>query len=259
MDKLNLVKDIKQKKELAGISDKIVLEQLERYLTQNPKLNVENKRSSEYKMMIKEVRAKLRRAYGLFREEKIESNGFNDLTQILASHSSTRERLEIYSQLYKQIFKITGKPKIIIDLGCGINPLSYGFMKLKAQYYAYDINEKEIALINDYFKQEKVLGKASVLDVSKVEEVKKLPSADLAFLFKITDILDRGKGHKKTEDVLVAVPTKWVVISFPTLTMSGKPMNAPRRKWMEWLCQRLGYSYEVLEFSNEIFYVVRKQ
>lgn len=256
MDKL--IEEIKRKKELNGISDNIVLEQVEKYLSQNKKINLENKRSADYKKTIKEVRAKLRRSYGLFRVESKETNS-KDIDSVLTAHSSTKERSYFYPELYQKIFDITGKPKIILDLGCGVNPLSYSFMNLKkVEYHAYDINEKEITLINEYFKREHIQGEASVMDVSKVEEVKKLPSADLAFLFKITDILDRGKGHKKTEEVLVAVPTKFVVISFPTLTMSGKPMNAPRRKWMEWLCQRLGYPYEVLEFSNEIFYVVKK-
>ncbi|MFA6460695.1 MAG: hypothetical protein WCV90_00375 [Candidatus Woesearchaeota archaeon] len=258
MDKL--IEEIKRKKELNGISDNIVLEQVKKYLSQNKKINLENKRSSDYKQLIKEVRAKLRRSYGLFRVENIKINEGDDSESILAAHSSTKERSYFYPELYKKIFTITGKPKIILDLGCGVNPLSYSFMNLKkVEYHAYDINEKEIALINNYFRREKILGEAAVLDVSKGEEVKKLPSADLAFLFKITDILDRGKGHKKTEEVLVAIPVKWVVISFPTLTMSGKPMNAPRRRWMEWLCGRLGYPYTVLEFSNEIFYVIKKK
>ncbi|MBI4983336.1 hypothetical protein HZC32_01720 [Candidatus Woesearchaeota archaeon] len=78
-------------------------------------------------------------------------------------------------------------------------------------------------------------------------------------MFKITDILDEGKGHKKTEDLLKAVPARFVAISFPTLTMSGKPMTAPRRSWMEWLCRRLEYSYKILVLSNEIIYVIKKR
>jgi 16S rRNA (guanine(1405)-N(7))-methyltransferase len=258
MDKL--VEEIKKKKELKSISREVVKEQLQKYLTQNPKLDLNNHRSASYKQAIKEVRARLRKAYGLFRKENIEIvEDYDNVEPILEKHSSTRERLPHYSELYQKIFSITGKPSTILDLGCGINPLSIKFMDLKdVSYYAYDISEKEVELINSFFKEEKVSGKASVMDVSKVKLVAKLPKADVAFLFKITDILDQGKGHKKTEEVLIAAPAKFVVISFPTLTMSGKPMNAPRRKWMEWLCERLGYPYEVLEFSNEIFYVIRR-
>ena len=254
-----IVQRIKQKKELRSINDSIVLEQLQAYLKQHPKLKWDNSRSADYKQMIKDVRAKLRRSYGLFREEKIEVKDFKEVKSILESHSSTKERLPFYSEIYRKIFKITGIPATILDLGCGINPLSVEYMNLKKlNYYAYDISEKEVELINRFFTEKKISGKAQVLDVSKVDLVKKMPPADVAFMFKITDILDRGRGHKKTEEILTAVPAKLVVISFPTLTMSGKPMNAPHRKWMEWLCERLRLEYQVLEFSNEIFYIIRK-
>ncbi|MFH0701439.1 MAG: hypothetical protein V2A62_03305 [Candidatus Woesearchaeota archaeon] len=257
MDKI--VSEIKQKKELRSINDAVVLEQLQKYLTQHPRLKLENPRSFEYRQMIKDVRAKLRRSYGLFREEKVEVRDFKEVKSILESHSSTRERLPFYSELYCKIFKITGFPQTILDLGCGINPFSYSFMHLKGvEYYAYDINEKEVELINRFFTEKKISGKAQVLDVFKANLVQKMSAADVAFMFKITDILDQGKGHKKTEEIMLAVPARYVVVSFPTLTMSGKPMNAPRRKWMEWLCQRLGLEYKILEFENEIFYVVRK-
>ena len=198
MDKI--VSEIKQKKELRSITDKVVLEQLQTYLKQHPKLKLDNPRSTDYKQMIKDVRAKLRRSYGLFREEKVKVKDFKEVKPILLSHSSTKERLPFYPELYRQIFKITGVPKIILDLGCGINPLSIEYMKLKTlNYYAYDISEKEVELINRFFAEKKVSGKAQVLDVSKADLVRKMPAADVAFMFKITDILDQGKGHKKTE------------------------------------------------------------
>jgi 16S rRNA (guanine(1405)-N(7))-methyltransferase len=183
---------------------------------------------------------------------------------LLETHSSTKERLGFYPELYQRIFTTAMVPKTILDLGCGINPLSLKYMKLKEiNYYAYDISEKEVAIINKFFQEEKkvhakINGKAEVMDISKIEALKKLPPAEICFLFKITDILDNGKGHKVTEAVIQAVPAKYFIISFPTKTMSGKPMNAPRRKWMEWLCKRLGYHYTLLEFDNEIFYVVNK-
>ena len=176
-------------------------------------------------------------------------------------HSSTKERLLFYSELYKKIFKIAGKPKSILDLGCGINPLSFVFMNLeKVNYHAYDINKDEIKLIDSFFKilnkkNKEIKAIAQVKDITKL----KFPKTDIAFLFKITDILDKGKGHKKTEEIIKKIPAKHIIISFPTLTMSGKKMTAPRRKWMEWMCKRLRYEYQILEYSNELFYVIEKR
>ncbi|MEK6845208.1 MAG: hypothetical protein AABY26_00495 [Nanoarchaeota archaeon] len=270
-----LIRAIKKKKELSALPSEFVQKQLELFWKQQPKtLQVLqqnfNPKSQAYSFTLKSVRAQLRRKVGLFHAEekkvlplpaKITSESLQNL---LEAHSSTRERLPFYFHLYSQLWKLTKKPKIILDLGCGINPLSLMFMGIEeTQYYAYDINEKEVSLLNHFFSQwEKnhslIQGNAAVLDFTDLNALRKLPAADVCFLFKVTDILDQGKGHKKTEDVLQAIPARFVVISFPTLTMSGRKMTAPRRNWMEWLCRRLGYEYKILEFENEIFYVVRK-
>ncbi|PIN74426.1 hypothetical protein COV20_00160 [Candidatus Woesearchaeota archaeon CG10_big_fil_rev_8_21_14_0_10_45_16] len=274
---------IKKKKELSGINDDFVREQLFSYLKKNQQkaavLQQNNPKAAAYKQVIKDVRSQLRRVYGLFRvdEERkkredlktvLEEAPENKLKQvssrILETHSSTKERLPIYEKIYDKIFAITGKPRRIIDLGCGLNPFSFPSMRLrKAAYHAYDISQSEIELLEDYFKRlhdsnPHFQGYAEILDILHWQYLQHLETADVCFLFKMTDVLDRGKGHKVTEEVLKAVPARYVVISFATKTMSGKKMTAPRRKWMEWLCDRLQYEYNVLSFPNEIFYVIKK-
>ena len=264
-----LINDIKQKKELSELDDKFVKEELNRFFKREPKILKKlkeefNQKSKEYKQTIKEVRAKLRRSYGLFRVEKETKNikeliKTKDYQKILETHSSTKERLPFYDQLYHKLFKTTGKPKTILDLGAGINPLSYSYMNLKnVNYYAYDLSKEEVKIINQFFKDNKIKGKAGILDLLQIDKVKKLPKADLAFLFKMTDVLDKSKGHKTSEQIIKAIPAKFIIVSFPTLTMSGKKMNHPRRGWIELMSKRLGYNFKVLEFSNELFYVIKK-
>ncbi len=241
-----LLREIKKKKELKELSDQFVREELDAYFRRNPGARkfLERPRSGKYKKIVKEVRARLRRASGLFHGTTLES------------HPSTRERLSIYGTLYAQLWELAGQPKIILDLGCGLNPLSFPHLGLKdVTYYAYDINGKDISLVNKFFREKKVKGKALAEDVAKT---KTFPVADIAFLFKMTDILDRKKGHKKTEEVIRRVPAKFVVVSFPTITMSGRPMNFPRRRWIELMCRRLNFPFRVLEFSRELFYVIEK-
>jgi len=264
-----LIKDIKQKKELLQLDDQFVKEELNRYFKKEPKILKKlgeelNPKSKEYKKVIKEVRAKLRRSYGLFRVEK-ESKDLKELfkkkdyQKILETHSSTKERLSFYDQLYQKIFKITGIPKTILDLGSGINPLSFSHMNLKnVNYFAYDLSKEEVKILNQFFKDQKIKGKAGILDLLQIEKVKKLPKAEVAFLFKMTDVLDKGKGHKTSENVIKAIPAKFIVVSFPTLTISGKKMNYPRKGWIELMCKRLEYKLNILEFSNELFYVMEK-
>lgn len=276
-----LISDIKKKKELQSIDDNFVRESLIKHLQQEPKLlnslrDNFNPKSKAYVSVIKTIRSQLRRVYGLFRDdpskrkklvqELLMASGAGTtqradiIKQILSTHSSTEERLLFYDRLYAEIFAITGKPKTLLDLGCGINPFSFSYTKLqKCVYFAQDINEEEIGSINQYFQllhkeNSSFSGKAVVADIAAAV----FPTADVCFLFKMTDVIDKGKGHKKTEELLKRIPAKYIVVSFPTKTMSGKEMTAPRRSWMEWLCKRLGYEYTVLEFPNELFYVVKK-
>jgi len=261
-----LINDIKKKKELQDISNKFVKDELRNYLKKNFKAKKFlagefSTRSSYYKKIIKDVRTQLRRSYGLFRKKsKVDLSKIKDFKEVLESHSSTRERISLYKEIYKKIFATAGPVETILDFGCGLNPFSYKFLPEKnITYFAYDLAVNEIKLINDYFKKSKIKGGARILNVLQTNKIKKLPKADLAFLFKMTDVLDNGKGHKKTEEVIKAIPAKYIVVSFPTLTMSGKKMNFPRRKWIELMSERLGYFFKHFEISNEIFYIIEKR
>ncbi len=261
-----LVNSIKKKKELKHLADSFVEESLKQYLMREAKLigflvKGCSEKSKKYKEIVKGVRRELRKVHGLFQRDfgrQLDSK--QQYKEILSSHASTRERLIFYSSLYKKIFKITGKPLVILDLGCGLNPFSIPFMGLrKLKYYAYDVNVCEMELVKKYFnllKSHNFSGVSGILDLLKLKELKK---ADVCFLWKVTDVLDRGKGHKKSEEVIVKVPAKFVVVSFPTFTVRGKRMNKPRRKWIELMCKRLKYSYKIIKEKNELFYVVGKQ
>ena len=303
---VKLIAKIKNKKELNELSADFVRDQLFNYLLQEQKIVLAlsskfNPKSAVYKQVVKAVRSKLRRAYGLFRVseeskkrraelEKLyqsQPGVFREesLKKVLSTNFSTKERLPFYPQLYEQIFQITGKPKVILDLGCGINPFSVywltailkhiskgeedsaSFHRQKLFYYGFDLSEEEVETINIFFKWWREEAKkedfnfkgiAEVLDLFHFAKLFLLKKADIAFLWKMTDVLDRGQGHKVSEAVIKTIPSKYIIVSFPTLTMSGKKMNFPRRKWIELLCARLCYKYEILQFSTEIFYVIKK-
>lgn len=274
-----LVLDIAKKKELRSLQHDYVRKQVQWYMSKHTIPNTLHSKSAVYRKIIKEIRASLRRTYGLFREE-VKTSALVDaierlfsshtkergeiLAKLLVIHASTRERLLYYKELYSRIFAITGQPKRLLDLGCGLNPFSVLFFEniRQLQYYVYDLSSDELDAVSLFFRKlhkEKngFFGKAKAADLLDFSFLEKLPKADVAFLFKVADVLDT-KGHKNTEEVLKRVPARFVVLSFATRTMSGKRMTAPRRRWVEWLCTRLGYRYTVFELGNEIFYVVEK-
>jgi len=218
-----LIELIKKKKELSQINDSIIIDEIK-------KLNLkEDLKPKEIKVVVKEVRANLRRKYGLFRkgakkrdkilQEYLETNNKELISELLKTHASTKERLLIYKDLYQKIFQET-KAKTIKDLGCAINPISIELMPTKpTKYFAYDISDKDINDLNKFFKHNKddKNYKADFFNLFNFDKIKDLPQTDVTFLFKVTDIIDQGKGHKNTEKILTQLKSKYVVLSFCVL------------------------------------------
>jgi len=265
-----LIAKIKEKKELNTIEDRFVRAEIIKYFKQNPKamqaVQDGRTRSEEYKQTIKNVRAILRRIYGIFltkaaqeRDRYLEEGKYE---KILETHRSTKERLPHYKEIYQKIFAVTGKPGVILDLGCGMNPLSYPFMKTDAEYYASELNEADCDFLDKCFKKMGIKGKATPLDLVEAAKNPELlaafPKADVCFLFKVLDEIERKKGRKTSEALIKAINADWLVISFSARTLSGGPMRKPYRRWLEKMLTRLDFEYKIIKEGNEIFYVVRK-
>lgn len=243
-----LINKIKEKKPLDRLDDAYVRERIEDFLKKNTKLakkiDFENERNKDFKTVLKAVRDELNKRYGIFWSDE-----FN-----LESHRSSKERMGFYNELYKKIFAITGKPNSILDISAGLNPLSIKYMDgFEGKYVSTELAQKDCEMINRYFKENKINGKAIQQDITKNLE---FPEADVVFLFKVFDSVEE-KGHKLAERILKDLKCRYAVISFATRTAWGKKMNFPNRGWIERLFERLELSYKKLEFENEVFYVVR--
>ena len=244
----NLLSQVKQNKKYFSIADKIIIEEIKEYLRKNQISKIS-------KQDIKEIRNQLHKSYASFQTKKKNkiNNYLNELQslteskltdvnllhitdKLLSVTLSTKERINDYPNLYKQIFKITGIPKSIVDLGAGFNVFSYPFMNLnELTYYSYDIDINDISVINNYINIMKIRGlsgRGDILDVRNKEEISKLPSSDIVFLFKIIDIINK-QNHKPSEELikyLINNKAKFIVASFATKTFTRKQMNYPNRK-----------------------------
>lgn len=246
-----IISKIKEKKELAGISDEIVREILEKKIKRY-KWDLLTLKKSEIKTIVKEVRAELRLLTGRFQispEKHLEVAKGNKLEDLLRLHTSTKERLNFYPKLKEEISNL--KIKSILDLGCGLNPLALASPGVK--YYASDINQSDLNIIQEFFNKNNIQGETFVYDLRN--QNKDLPKADLCILFKVLDIIET-KGHKLAERILRKLECKYILISFPTKILTSKAMNYPRRGWIERLLQRLGWSFRKIESDNEMFYLV---
>lgn len=264
----DLSSEIKTSKKYRSIADEIVLSEINNYLKKNKITKIS-------KQDIKEIRNQLHKSYASFQtkhknkinlyleELKKFSNDSEITKKLLSITLSTKERLDDYQKIYSKIFKITGKPKTIIDLGCGFNPFSYPLMNLKhLTYYAHDISQADINYLNEYFRIMKPMGlegKASILDIRNINNVSNLPSADIVLILKVIDILDKN-NHKPSEELIKIIinKTKFIVASFATKTLTRKNMNNPNRLWFELMLKRIGFKYHIINTENEIFYVINK-
>lgn len=226
--KKELLKRIKEKKELSGLTDSVVEEVLDTCLERHG-VSSENLDKTSAKVLLKDVRAELRKHAGRFqkslksKEKLLEAN---NIRKLLLTHSSTSERIDFYPKLKKIISSLNVSS--ILDLGCGLNPIALASPNVK--YYASDIKEDELSLIERFFRKNKIKGKTFVCNLKKITI--RLPKADLCLLFKVLDVID-DKSHKLTEQILSEIPCRYFLISFSTRKLSGKPMNHPERVWFE--------------------------
>ena len=280
------------KKELSSVDRSFAISEFKAFLMRDSiakkYLNSKkiNPRSKEFKRIVSAVRSKLRRAHSMFgvgnrsldylrfADELSELASLTHLKnvskKILIAHASSSERVEDYQVFYKWIISKIPKLQTVLDLGAGLHPFSLVYLtKSKLQgmsYTAVDINNSEKELLELLFSKLALFydgfeGNSKILNLTNSKDIKllgSLKSVDLSLMLKLTDHLDRGNGHKQTEKVLNAVAASFVLISFPTVTRSGKPMRYPQRKWVELLCKRLEYTVEKFETSNELFYLVQK-
>lgn len=274
-----IIFEIKKKKVLSSLPEEFVKSLIIDFFKKYPKLEKDLKKhpkllkSRDFKFLLKEIRKKLHSIYGVFvldekglkllkshlkKTKKIDDRALDIHRKILLTHKSTAERFDNYSFVYEKIFSITGKPDKILDLACGLNPLSFPWMRLKKVfYYASELTLEDSKFIQDYFdlmkKHSGLHGKAFAMNLLNF---RKFPEADVCFLFKVLDSLeDLKKNYSKV--LLEKISAKFLVVSFPTMSLGDKkPIK--ERGWFFRMMRELDYSFESFEIENEIFYIVKK-
>lgn len=274
---------ITEKKELHHLDKDFIVAKINTFLQKNPKYvkkfeSITNfsqiKKAKFVDDIVKFVRKEARSVYGLYMTKKITQTKQYLLAlkkakatknkekmqmihkKLLEIHLSTKERLHLYPKIYNDLFAITGKPKKILDLGCGFNGISLFFSNIQdISYVGCEFNQKDVDFLNDYFKIMKLKNQAKKLDVLQNPEKIKQFRSDVVFIFKLFDILP----PKINEMILKNLKTKWIVVSFPLKTVAKKHMNVKRRGGFQKMLRRLGYSYQTLTYENEIFYIFRQK
>ncbi len=208
---------------------------------------------------IRLTRELLHKVFSSFTSHKLLSPKNKPREWILRKHLSTRERLPYYSQIYSRILKNFNGRISLIDFGAGINGFSYCFFEesgVKVDYTGIESVGQLVNLTNDYFKKEKISGKAIHLSLFEIGELKKLikktEEPRIIFIFKTFDSLEMIRENYSLELIKEISPLgNLIVISFATRSMiSKKPFKAKRN----WIIEFINQNYKIkddFELGNE--------
>jgi hypothetical protein len=227
--KKETLEKIKEKREFSQLPEKDIEIAYEHF----------EKRQATEEEKIKLTKEMLRKVFSAFVSKKLLSLKNKDAEWILRKHISTSERLPYYTKIYSRLLKGEKKASII-DLGAGINGFSYEFFEkrgIKANYTAIESVGQLVELMNFYFNQNKLNGKAvhlSLFELEKVKEIiKKENKPKIIFMFKVIDALETLERDysKKLISELVLLIDK-MVISFPTKSLGNKTAFKAKRNWI---------------------------
>ena len=177
---------------------------------------------------------------------------------LMYTHLSTRERLPILESFYRDIFAVTGPPRRLLDIACGLNPLAFPWMGLPAagtDFIAYDIHEPRVDFLNHYFILQGLPPLAYVKDVAVGAPAE---SGDVALFLKEMPRFERNyPGHGRA--LLSALDCRWLVVSFPTIsTHGGRNLTNRYREFFQQLIDGSGWPVTELLFDTELVFCAEK-
>jgi hypothetical protein len=240
MDKKELLNKIKEKKQFSEIKDLDIEKAFFKFEKQDL---IESEK-------IKKTRKVLHEAFGSVLSKKLFSFKILDkksLKEILKKHVSTSERFEYYLEVYFRILKKYNQEKnlSILDLGCGINGLSYKYFKkvlpeTRITYLGIESVGQLVDLNNEFFKKEKIKNfkviHESLFNFDKIKkEIKTLKKPKIVFLFKIIDALENLEKNYSKKLILNLLKDNFerVVVSFPEKSVSKKQTFKVKRNWFK--------------------------
>lgn len=177
---------------------------------------------------------------------------------LLQSHASTKERIPIMEDFYKQIFSSIGYPDSIYDLACGLNPFALPWMGIPEQtrYFAFDLHFPRVQLINQFFRQ---INRPELAFYQDILVNPPKDKADIAFFFKEAHRFDqRQKGCNR--GFWISLPVKKIVVSLPASSLTGKhdKMEQHQRLVYETI-EDLHWPVQEMMINSEIVFIIQKE
>jgi 16S rRNA (guanine(1405)-N(7))-methyltransferase len=175
---------------------------------------------------------------------------------IMRHQSSSRERLPILADFYRQTLAPIAPVRTVLDMACGLNPLAIPWMPLApgAKYWAYDIYDDMIAFLGQTIPLCGVEAHVCSQDVTRLPPT---PPVDLALMLKVIPCLDH-LDQSAASRLLEVIDARHFLISFPVRSLGGKAkgMVATYEARMDQLLVGRSWQVRRLEFPSELAFVL---
>ncbi len=176
---------------------------------------------------------------------------------IMGTHLSTRERLDFLEEIYTWVFSITGQPTTIMDLACGLHPLSFPWMGLpdSTLYHAYDIHKERIEFLNQFQSAIGIEPLSELLDVISTPPTIK---ADVVFILKEIHRFEQRKRGCSL-NLLEKLNSKFIVASFPVRNeQSGHKFSESYHRFFTKIISPKSWEISETTIGNEMFFLIDK-
>lgn len=147
------------------------------------------------------------------------------IVELLSTHVSTKERFPHYITFYDTLFDLIDPPRTILDLGCGLHPLSYPFQQTGTttqRYIALDKDAEAIETLALYAPHvEPARLEPICVDLAAVRWRDYLEApADLTVMLKLVPVVVRH--HQDLLVHLAQVPSRWLLVTASAEAMTRK-------------------------------------
>ena len=145
------------------------------------------------------------------------------IAELLATHVSTKERFSYYATFYDTLFDLIDPPHTILDLGCGLHPLSYPFRQTDTmRYIALDKDVEAIKTLALYAPHiEPARLEPICIDLSAVRWSDYLDApADLTVMLKLVPVAVRHNQALLTH--LAQAPSRWLLVTASAEAMTRR-------------------------------------
>ena len=177
--------------------------------------------------------------------------------QLMQAHASTRERLPILDEFYETIFANLPPIHTVLDLACGLNPLSYPWLPLPGdvEFTAVDIYGDMLNFIQDFFELAGVNGRTQQRDIIGNPPTEPY---DLILLLKTLPCLEQVDKHAAV-NLLDAVNGSYLVISYPAQSLGGRSKGMVENYTEQFMGLVNGRNWQLhrFEFATELAFLVK--